>query len=129
PPAFLCLLLIRTLILSQNQCIIYCNSSIDTHMFHLCLILISQIIEPQAVNALINNICQYCLQSNALSIIQNAFKNRILHSSAIINALLCNFPQSLPSCGSLSIHIIRDQYEHFPTSLPQEYWITVQVAS
>ena len=41
PPAFLCVLLIRTLILSQNQCVIYCNSAIDTHMFHFCLIFIS----------------------------------------------------------------------------------------
>ena len=41
PPAFLCVLLIRTLILSQNQRVISCNSAIDTHMFHFCLILIS----------------------------------------------------------------------------------------
>ena len=59
PPAFLCLLPIRTLILSQNQRIIHCNSTVNTHMFHFCLILISQIIESQAVNTLINNICQY----------------------------------------------------------------------
>ena len=59
PPAFLCPLPIRTLILSQNQRIIHCNSTVNTHMFHFCLILISQIIESQAVNTLINNICQY----------------------------------------------------------------------
>ena len=59
PPAFLCLLPIRTLILSQNQRIIYCNSTVNTHMFHFCLILIAQIVESQAVNTLINNICQY----------------------------------------------------------------------
>ena len=129
PPAFSCLLLIRTLILSQNQRIIYCNSTVNTHMFHFCLILIAQIIESQAVNAFINNICQYCLQGNTLRIIQNAFENRILHSSAIIRALLCNFPQSLPSRGSLSIHIICDQYKHHDTSLPQKYRITVQISS
>ena len=59
PPAFLCLLPIRTLILSQNQRIIYCNSTVNTHMFHFCLILIAQIVESQAVNTLVNNICQY----------------------------------------------------------------------
>jgi len=59
PPAFLCPLPIRTLILSQNQRIIHCNSTVNTHMFHFCLILISQIIESQAVNTLVNNICQY----------------------------------------------------------------------
>ena len=59
PPAFLCPLPIRTLILSQNQRIIHCNSTVNTHMFHFCLVLISQIIESQAVNTLINNICQY----------------------------------------------------------------------
>ena len=59
PPAFLCPLPIRTLILSQNQRIIHCNSTVNTHMFHFCLILIAQIVESQAVNTLINNICQY----------------------------------------------------------------------
>ena len=59
PPAFLCPLSIRTLILSQNQRIIHCNSTVNTHMFHFCLILIAQIVESQAVNTLVNNICQY----------------------------------------------------------------------
>ena len=128
-PTFSCPPPIRTLILSQNQCVIHCNSSIDTHMLHFGLILIPQIIESQTVNTFIDNICQNCLQSNTLGIIQNTFKYRILNSSPIICALFCNFPQPLSSRSSLSIHIICDQYKHSPTSLPQEYRISVQITS
>ena len=39
-PTFSCPPPIRTLILLQNQCVIHCNSSIDTHMLHFGLILI-----------------------------------------------------------------------------------------
>ena len=50
--------------------------------------------KAQTVYFAVDNICQKCFQCDALSVIQNAFKYRILNPSSIVDALFSNLPQS-----------------------------------
>ena len=75
-------------------------------MVHLCLIVISQIVKPQAVLFFINNICQYGFEKDTLSIIQHTFKNRILHTASIVDTLLGHLAQPCPSGSRLGGNVI-----------------------
>lgn len=66
-PAVLCVLPVRTGLWSgilkklqnlQNQSIICSNAPVYTYMFHFSLILVSQIVKPQAVHVFINHLSQ-----------------------------------------------------------------------
>ena len=101
----------------EEQDLIGSNTFFDPDMLHFRLVFITKIIKAQTVYFAVDNICQKCFQCDALSVIQNAFKYRILHSLPVINALPGDLPQAFASGGVLCIYIIGDQYQHSP-SLP-----------
>lgn len=75
-------------------------------VLHFCLIVISQIIEPQTVPFFIHDRAELMLQHFSLCLIDNTFKHRILDTLAIINALFCDLPQSFAPCGIFRVYII-----------------------
>ncbi len=107
PRHFMCAWLSHQL---QNQWLIWSYSSIHSNMFYLGLVFIPQVIEAKAVLFCINDILKCCFQRNALCIIQNAFKYRILNSSAIVDALLCHFSQPCFAGCIFCVDIVCDQY-------------------
>ncbi len=74
---------------------IYSNTLFDpTCPFRL--VFITQIIKTQTVYFIVDNVRQKCFQRDALSVVHNAFKYRILHPSSVVGALFCNLAQSFP---------------------------------
>ena len=81
-------------------------------MLDFCLIVISQILEAQAVPLIIHDCAKLMLQHFSLRRIHNAFKHGILNTLPVIDALLCNLPQSFASSGIFRVYIIGDQYQY-----------------
>ena len=86
-------------------------------MLNFFLVLISQIIKPQAVLFRVHNGAQLGLKHPALGRVQQALKHRVLHPLSIIDALLGDLPQPFPAGGCFRIDIISNQHQHF-FSLP-----------
>ena len=83
----------------------------------LALVLLSQIVEPQAVLFRIHDLAKLMLQTAALCRIQQTLKHGILHPLAIIDTLLGDLPKTLAACRVFCVDIIGDKYQHTP-SLP-----------
>ena len=96
----------------EEQDLIGSNTFFDPDMLHFRLVFITKIIKAQTVYFAVDNICQKCFQCDALSVIQNAFKYRILNPSSIVDALFSNLPQSCFTSCCFCVHIICDQYKN-----------------
>ena len=71
-------------------------------MLDLVFVAISQVIKAKAVFLRIHNLTQLCLQYTALSCVQQALKDRILHALSIVDTLLCDLPQTF-AAGSVLV--------------------------
>ena len=90
---------------------------LTTKLLNLFLIVITEIIKPQAVLFGINNPTQFCLQASALGSVQQALKDGALDSLSVVNALSGHLPQPFPSGRVLGVYVIGDQNKH-SSSLP-----------
>lgn len=71
-------------------------------MLDAAFILVSKIIEPQAVPLCIHDLAELVLQAAALGRVQKAFKDGILHPLSVADALLGDLPQALfPAASSV----------------------------
>ena len=75
-------------------------------MLNFLFIMISQIIESQAILLFVHNFLQLCLQRTALCSVQNTLKHGILNALSVIYTLFCNLTQPFSSGRCLCIHII-----------------------
>lgn len=96
------------------------NIKIATHsvVFDFGFIIISEIIKPDAILFFVNQINQLFFDFSTFCRVHYALKNGILHSFAIINALLSNFAQPFSALRSFCTDIVCNQNKHFliPTS-------------
>ena len=69
-------------------------------------IVVSKVIKPQAVLFLVHCRHQLCFQGPQLGCVQDALKDAVLHTLAVIDALFRNFPQPAPPGGILCVYII-----------------------
>lgn len=79
----------------KNHWVLWKIGLIASKGFYLFLVLVSQIIKPQAVLFGIHNRTQLCLQQFTFSRVQQVFEHRILHPLPIVHTLFCNLPEPL----------------------------------
>ena len=77
-------------------------------MLSFIFVVVSKIVEAQTVFFRIHDLAQFRLKAAALCRVQQTFKDRALHSLAIIDALFGDLPQSFSARGIFGIHIIGD---------------------
>ena len=102
---------------SQNQGILRQIGLFAAEVFHLFLVLVSQVVKPKAVLLRVHDGHQLGLQTSALAWVQQALEHRILHPLTVIHAFFRNLPQTLPSGGVLRVHIVSNQNQHSITSI------------
>ena len=83
-------------------------------MLYAGLVLIPEVVKPQAVALLVHDRTQSVLELSALCGINEALKHGVLNALAIIYALFGNLPQPASSSRVLSIHVISYQNKHLP---------------
>ena len=69
-------------------------------MLDLVFVAVSQVIKAKAVFLGIHDFTQLYLQYAALCRVQQALKDRVLHTLAIVDTLLCDLPQALTAGAS-----------------------------
>ena len=92
----------------QNQRIFRQIRRFAAKVFHFVLIPFSKIIKSQTVFFLIHNGQQLCLESFALSCVQQTLKHRVLYPLSIIDALPSNLAQAFSSSSVFGIDIVRN---------------------
>ena len=72
-------------------------------MFHLVLVMVPQLIEPQAVRLWIHQRQQFCPKNGILSSVQQALKYRVLYPLPIVDTDLGHLAQALAAGGSFRV--------------------------
>lgn len=85
-------------------------------MNNFVLIVVSQVVEAEAVRFFINQFFEPGSESHCLGFIHTAFKDGVLYSLAVGRAAFSYLAESFPSCGGGSIHVIGYKEEHGITS-------------
>ena len=75
-------------------------------MFDFVFIAVSKIVKPQAVLLRVHDFAQLCLQTVALCRIQQAFKDGVLYTLAVVHALFGNLSKAFAAGRILCVHII-----------------------
>ena len=101
---------------SNHQDILGIIARLAAEMLDLLLIPVAKIVKPQAVGCWIENFAQFDLQAPALCRAEQALENRVLHTLAVIDALLGNLSETFFPAGVCRIDIIGNQDQHAITS-------------
>ena len=101
----------------DNQGIFWSISGLAAKVFDLLLVLLAEVIKPQAIPLRIHDGTKLRLQHSALSRVQQTLKYRILHPLAVVDAFLCNPAQPLSSGSIFCVYIISNEYQHCITSI------------
>ena len=83
-------------------------------VFYTGLILVTEVVKPQAVALLVHDRTQSVLELSALCGINEALKHGVLNALTIIYALFSDFSQPAPAACILGIHVISYQNKHLP---------------
>ncbi len=93
----------------KNQDIFRRIGLLRAKVLNFVLIAAAQVVKPQAVFFRVHDLAELRLQAAALGRVQQTFKDRVLHTLAIIDTLFCNLPQTLSTCCILCVYVISDQ--------------------
>lgn len=79
-------------------------------------IVVSQVIEAQAVCVFVDEVFEPCSELNGLCFVHAAFEDGVLHPLAVGGAASGYLPEPFPACGGGGIDVIGYKEEHGITS-------------
>lgn len=102
---------------------------LGAHLSNPALIIIAQVIEPQAVHTFIYSRYQFIPEFNQSSCVYITLEDGILNALSIRYTDSGYFSKSLLSCAGCCIHIVCNNHQHkTPPLLPQERWVAVNIS-
>ena len=96
----------------EHQHVILRKIGVQADMLHLALVVVAQLIEPQAVQCRVDQRGQLGLQNGVLRSVQQALEHRVLHPLAVVDAFLRHLAQALAACRRFGVDVVGDENQH-----------------